>query len=120
MCVKIIGLNSENKYNSKIPLEEQLYNYSKVVIKYESKDPDIDKFLNEMERCCKTGISLNINVDVIHENNIKGAKAKRQVKRLLKDLNVNEAIKLLVDIQYKTNKTLEEMSNFCLNEKNNV
>jgi len=119
MCVKIANSISEVKYDSKKPLEEQLNGYNKVIIKYESKDPDIDKFLEEMERCCKTGVCLNIDVDMSHGNNLKGMRAKRQAKRLVKDLNLNEAIKLLVNMHSQADRTLKEMSDFCLNGKNN-
>jgi hypothetical protein len=118
MCVKIKSINSEAKYNPRVPLELQVSDCDKIVIKYEAKDPDIDKFIGEMERCCKTGINLNIDVDVAHQNDIKGAKAKKQVKRLLKDLNLNEAIKLLVMAHSKTDRKLEEMANFCLRKDN--
>lgn len=119
MCVKIVNSISETKYDSKKPLEQQVSNNDRVVIKYESKDPDIDKFLDEMERCCKTGICLNIDVDMSHENNLKGMRAKRQAKRLVKDLNLNEAIKLLVSMHSQADRTLKEMSDFCLNGKDN-
>ncbi|HXN74922.1 MAG TPA: hypothetical protein VN855_00335 [Candidatus Acidoferrum sp.] len=66
-----------------------------------------------MERLCKTGISCNVSVDVAHNNNIKGIKANKQLKRLKKDLDLNEAIKLLVNLHSSTDRVLEEMSNFC-------
>lgn len=115
MCIRIIGLDSDVKYNSEKPLEEQIVGSKEVVIKYDPKDTDIDKFLCEMERLCSNGVSLgtDLRVDVIHNNHLSGVKAKKQVKRLNKDLNLNEAIKLLTSLQSKTDKTLEELSNFC-------
>ena len=113
MCVKIIKSDVETKYDAKKPLEEQLEGSNQVVIHYEPKDPDIDVFLGEMERFCKMGIGTNVTVDVIHKNNIKGAKAKKQVNRLMRDLDLNEAIKLLVNLHSKCDTSLSEMSNFC-------
>lgn len=115
MCIRIKGLDSEVKYDAARPLEEQIVGSKEVVIKYDPKDPDIDAFLCEMERMCSSGISIgtDVRVDVIHNNHLKGVKAKRQVKRLNKDLSLNEAIKLLTNLQSKTDKTLEELSIFC-------
>lgn len=115
MCIRIKGLDSDVKYNSDRPLEEQILGSKEVVIKYDPKDRDIDKFLCEMERLCSRGISVgtDIRVDVIHNNHIKGARAKNQVKRLNKDLNLNEAIKLLTNLQSKMDKSLGELSSFC-------
>lgn len=112
MCIRIIGSGSEDKYNSEIPLENQIQD-KEVIIKYDPKDPDIDKFLCEMERLCSNGISANVKVDVIHNDCLNGIKAKKQIKRLSKDLNLNEAIKLLTTLHSKTDKALEELSLFC-------
>lgn len=113
MCIRIIGQNTEAKYDSKRPLEEQLCGSEQIVIRYEPKDADIPKFVDEVERLCKTGISFNTNVNVVHNNHLKGAKAKKIMNKLMKDLNLNEAIKILVSLQSETDKTLESLSNFC-------
>jgi hypothetical protein len=113
MCVKIIGDGIECKYDSSKPLEEQVCDNRRVIINYEAKDPDVEKFIHEMERLCKTGISTNMTVKIEHNNDIKGIKAKKQLKRLEKDLDLNEAIKLLVKIQQSTDMKLETLSNFC-------
>lgn len=113
MCVRIIGPDTETKYDAKRPLEEQIKGSEQIVIRYEPKDPDIDKFLGEMERFCKMGISTNITVEVSHKNSLKGARAKKQVNRIMRDLDLNEAIKLLVNLHSKCDRTLREMSNIC-------
>lgn len=113
MCIRIIHKDAEVKYNSKKPLEQQLYGSEQVVIKYEPKDRDIDIFVGEVERLCKTGICINTNIKVLHNDNLKGAKAKKLMGRLSKDLNLNEAIKILVTMQSETNKKLEALSTFC-------
>ena len=113
MCIKILNCNSSLSYDSSKPLEDQLKNADEVVIKYDPKDPDMDRFIEEMERLAKTGISCNVSLDVAHNNNIKGAKAKKQIKRLRKDLDLNEAIKILVNIHSELDKQLEAISLFC-------
>jgi hypothetical protein len=113
MCIKILNCNSEIKYDSSVPLENQLKNSEKVVINFDPKDPDMDVFLGEMERLVKTGISCNVSLDVKHNNYVGGAKAKKQIKRLRKDLDLNEAIKLLVTIQSELDKKLENISTIC-------
>jgi hypothetical protein len=113
MCVRLIDDGMVCNYDSSRPLEEQIGNDTQVVINYEPKDPDINTFLVEMERLCKSGISANVKVEIQHNNAIKGIKAKKQLKRLKKDLDLNQAIKLLVNLQRKTDITLEELSNFC-------
>lgn len=113
MCIRIIHKDAEFKYNSKKPLEQQLYGSEQVVIRYEPKDRDIDIFVGEVERLCKTGVCINANIKVLHNNHLKGAKAKKLMDRLSKDLNLNEAIKILVTMQSETNRKLEELSTFC-------
>lgn len=113
MCIKIVHKDAEVKYDSKKPLEEQLCGSERVVIRYEAKDTDIPVFVDEVERLCKTGISLNTHVKVIHNDHLKGQKAKKLMGRLMKDLDLNEAIKILVNLQSGTDKKLEEMASFC-------
>ena len=113
MCIKIIKSDSEARYDSSIPLEDQLCGSQHIVINYEPKNTDIDRFSDELERLCKTGTSIEVSVDVIHGNNLRGAKAKKRIGRLMKDLDLNEAVKLLVNLQSKTDKKLEELANHC-------
>lgn len=113
MCIRIIKSDEEIKYDSSKPLEEQLCGSQHVVINYEPKNTDIDRFTEEVERMCKMGTSINVNVQVMHNNNIKGIKAKKRVGRLMKDLELNEAVKLLVNLQSNTDKKLEELADFC-------
>jgi hypothetical protein len=114
MCIKIKGLDSEVQYDVARPLEEQLDNASEVTINYNPTDTEsLDKFICEVERMRDHGISADIKVDVIHNDFLKGIKAKKQMSRLNKDLGLNEAIKLLVTLQTKTDKVLAELSDFC-------
>lgn len=113
MCIRIIHENEEVKYDSSEPLEQQLLGSKRVVVTYEPKDRDIDRFVAEVERLCKTGVSISANVEVVHKNSVGGAKAKKLMKRLTKDLELNEAIKILVTMQSEMNRKLEVLSTFC-------
>lgn len=113
MCVKIVKEDLELKYDPEIPLEKQLEGSEEVFINYDSNDDSITKFLSEMERVCSIGLDLNVKINFVNNNSIQGARSKRKVKKIKKDLNLNEAIKILVDLQSKTDKTLKELSAFC-------
>jgi sugar-specific transcriptional regulator TrmB len=112
-CIKIIDSDSETNYQIGVPLEEQIHDSQKVVIDYDPKDEAIDYFLLDMKRLCNTGINADFKVDVIPNNCLNGMKVKKQLKRLTKDLHLNEVIKLLTLLQSKTDKVLEELSGFC-------
>jgi hypothetical protein len=116
MCVKIIGPDTETKYDVGRPLEDQVCGSQKVVIDYNPLDPDINTFVCEMERLRDNGISADVKVDFLPNNFMSGMKVKNQVKKLTKDLNLNEVIKLLTVLQNKTDKALEELSSFCHKE----
>lgn len=110
MCIKI----NEVAYDTTTPLEEQLGASNKIVIDYEPEDSSIDKFVGEVERICKNGISCNLNIEVLTNNILKGAKIKKQARMLEFDLKVNDLIRLMTTIQSHADKTLEEMSEACL------
>lgn len=120
MCIKILNCGLECAYDAERPLEEQLSDSSEVHINYEPKDPSMDRFLGEMERLCKTGISATVNVKISHNDYLSGVKAKKQIRKFNKDLNLNEAIKLLTKLHSTIDKSLEELSNACLNESKRV
>lgn len=113
MCIRIINSESEVKYNASIPLEHQLNGGERIVVKYERKDPDIGKFVREIERLSKNGISANINVEVLYSDDLQGAKTKKLVKKLVKDLDVNEVIKLLANFHHTSDKILGELAIYC-------
>lgn len=113
MCIRIIRPNSEIKYDSTKPLEEQLCGSQHVVINYEPLNNDIDSFSDQLERLCKIGTSISVSVDVRYDNYLKGAKAKKRISRLLKDLDLNETVKALVTLQSGLDKKLEELANYC-------
>lgn len=116
MCIKIVRLKEEVSYDVNTPLEEQLRGSKQVVINYEPKDPSIDKFLDEIERLCKNGISAKLNIHFNHNNNLSGVRIRNEMLKLSKGLDLNEVIKIMTMIQVEADKKLEEIANYC-NEK---
>lgn len=98
------------------PLEEQLRGSKQVIVNYEPKDPAIDKFLDEMERMCKKGVSASVNITFNHNNHLSGAKSKKKANTLAEDLDINEVIKLITKAQAETDKKLEEISKCCFDK----
>ena len=113
MCIKIIKDDLEIKYNPEIPIEQQLKGSEEIYIKYDSSDKTIGRFLSEMEKICAMGLNLDVKINFTNNDSIQGAKTKRKIKKIKKDLNLNEAIKILAILQSKTDETLKELSNFC-------
>lgn len=114
MCIKIVRLSEEFSYDSEIPLEQQIGANSQIVVNYDPKDPSIDKFLDEVERLCKDGVSTKLNIKFNHNNFLAGAKLKKEMAQKAKDLDINEIIKLMVTVHKEADKKLEEMANYCL------
>jgi len=114
MCVKIFSDKSETEYDASRPLEDQIGGSNKIVIDYRPEDSSIEKFVDEVERICKNGISCNLNIEVMTNNILRGAKIKRKAKELVFDLKLNDLIKLMSTVQSVTDKKLEEMSQLCL------
>jgi len=114
MCIKIVRLKEELEYDSSKPLEDQLKGAKQVVVNYQPHNSQIDQFLHEVERLCKTGVSASLNIKFNHNNHLLGAKAKKEIERLSKDIDFNEVIKLMTLIQRKADDTLEQMYEICL------
>lgn len=114
MCVKIVRSKAEVSYDMNTPLEEQLKGCKQIVVNYEPKDPAIDKFLGEVERLCKNGISTKLNIEFNHNNFLLGAKTSKQLAKLAKQLDFNEIIKFMVNSHAESDKKLEEIANYCM------
>lgn len=113
MCIKIVRSKGEVSYNTERPLEEQLRGSKQIVINYEPCDPTIDKFLDEVERLCKNGITAKLNIKFNHNNNLAGARTSKKMAMLSKELDFNEIIKLMVTAQAEADKKLKELSGIC-------
>jgi hypothetical protein len=114
MCIKIFNSTNESEYDTDRPLEEQVGESDRIVIDYSPEDSSIEKFVGEVERICRNGVSCNLNIEVLTNNILKGAKVKRQTRALEFDLKLNDLIKLMATVQSHTDKKLEEMSELCL------
>jgi hypothetical protein len=114
MCIKIITESSEIEYDANTPLEEQLAESNRIVIDYHPEDLSIDKFVGEVERICKNGVTCNLSIEVLTNNILRGAKVKKHAQALELDLKMNNLIKLMVMAQSHADKKLEEMSEMCL------
>src|ERR1035438_7277640 len=90
MCIKIIRADDEIKYDKSKPLEDQIKGSKQIVIDYTPNDPSLERFLDEIERFCQTGINRTLNIKVKHNNNVMGAKVKSKIKEYAKDLKINE------------------------------
>lgn len=117
MCIKIIRADDEIKYDISKPLEDQIRGSKQIVVDYEPNDPSLDKFLDEIERFCQTGVNRTFNIKVKHNNNVMGAKVKSKMKEYAKDMNLNEVIRSLVNIYSEADKKLEEISTMCVVKK---
>lgn len=115
MCVKIVRLKETKPYDVNRPLEEQLRGSKQVVVNYEPKDPSIDRFLTEVERLCKNGVTASLNIQFNHNNYVKGKRLQKEVQKLAEDLDLNEVIKFMVTAQAEADKKIEEMLQLCLN-----
>jgi len=113
MPIRIITAESEVKYNASVPLENQINGGERIIVRYEKKNPDIGKFVREIERLSRNGISANISVEVLHSDDLQGAKTKKLVKKLVKDLDINEVIKLLTNFHHTSDKRLGELAIYC-------
>jgi hypothetical protein len=114
MCIKILQDDNIAKYDTKRPLEDQLAGSQEVLIDYDPKDCfAVDQFICEMKRLRDTGVSFVPTIKVQHNNHIHGMQTKKNILKLSKEMGINEVIKLLVTLQHKTDKTLEELSIFC-------
>jgi len=110
MCVKIIKCSHEIPYDAERPLEEQIHGSEQIIVNFQPEDPEIKKFLDEVERICQTGVSCNLNILVRTNNMLNGARVKRRAKELESQIMLNDAIKLMALAQAEVDKKLEELS----------
>jgi len=119
MCITIVKTKNEIPYDITRPIEEQIRGSKQVVINYEPNDPSIEHFLNEVERICQNGIACSLNIKVIHNNYINGARTSKKSKQLEMELRLNDIVKIMSTSFYNNDKKLEELANLCLNRKYN-
>lgn len=110
MCVKIIKNECEIEYNPSRPLEEQIKGSTEVIVNYQPSDKSINDFLAEVQRYSKVGISAELNIKVIHNNDISGFKLRKQLKKALNDIKLNEIIKIMVISHTEMDDKLGELA----------
>jgi len=116
MCVKILYADHEVSYDMNKPLEDQLVDSAEIVVGYDPEDPAIGKFFTEMERVCQTGVSCDVNIKVVHNNHLSGARANRQAKKLNVELEVNNLIKAMVLSHSEVDRKLKNLTKICSGE----
>ena len=119
MCVRMVRDNIPCSYDPQGDFLEQTKNCTEVVVEYLPEDKEIKKFLQEIQKCAKNGTHLDFNIKVNYGNYLSGFKTKKEIKRALNDINLNEIVKLLALSQHGAEKTLEELSSMCLNREMN-
>lgn len=117
MSVKIFYSEKIATYNPEESLSAQLKGCKKVVIDYEPKDQSITKFVDEIERLCDKGNSTALNIDIVHNNHIMGARVKQRLQQAEVDTHINQLIKLLVVGHSEADKKLEQMITICTKER---
>lgn len=115
MCIKIFKNGVETPYDMQKPIEPQVADSTEISIDYEPNCDEISIFLKDVERCVDTGSNLNLNLKIKYGNFLMGYKLKKQMKKAVNDISLNEIIKLLVLSQHSADRKLEELANICSN-----
>lgn len=113
--MKILKENLEIKFDITAEFIPQVKN-STIVVNYEPEDKEIAYFLNCMEQCVKLGINPEINLKVNYNGYLPGFKVKKQLKRAMNDIHINDIVKLMVFSQSIADKKLEELTSLFLRE----
>lgn len=121
MCVKILRSGVSSEFNPSEPLEYQAWGAEKIVVNYNPVDPtigNVDLFIGEMERLCKTGISCNVDIQFNANNNLNGLRIERKLEKLKEKLDINELVKKLVMGHDECQRKLRELSSMCAEKSN--
>lgn len=110
MCVEIYKPESKQSYKPELPFEEQVMGSQEILIDCEPNCPKVAKFLDEVERICKNGQSLPIQIRLADNSNLKLFK---KAKQLNQDLLVNDIIGQAVLIHKNADTKLKELSDMC-------
>lgn len=113
MCITIVYPNKEEKFKSDTPLELQLADSNKILVNYDPKDESIGIFLREVERLVKQGVDTTMNITVSHNNHINGSRTKKSIKNSIKNIQLNEIIKKMVNMHSDVDNKLEELYSIC-------
>ena len=114
MCIKIVRSHDQFEFDPSEPLEYQIKGAKQVVIDYSPDDSRIQSFIDQMDRIVKNGVGCQMNIKVNPNNSLKAYQFERRVAEASRNLEVNEAISMLVRNQSETDKKLHDMQQMCL------
>lgn len=114
MCIRIIRSHEEVEFEPTEPLEYQVRGAKEVVISYDPKDNRIQSFMDQMDRIVKSGVGCQMNIRVNSNHTLNSYRFERQIAQASYDLDLNKAIKILVNAHNETDKKLSEMQQLCL------
>lgn len=117
MSVHIFKNHSEFSYDTERPIEEQIIGSDKILIDFKENDFAIEHFLNEVEKVSKTSFGFGLNIQVINNNLLNGARAKKRTLSASENLAINDIISLMVNMHYNTDKKLFELAKICVGNK---
>lgn len=113
MCVKIVKNNQIFDYDMKKPVTEQVKGSEEVIVNYLENDPSVHHFLDAIEEIAETTFGCGLNLRVIHNNTLNGARAKNKLVELNEKMTFNDIIRVMALIHYETDKKLSEIANIC-------
>ena len=111
MCVEIIKSEDKQSYRPELPFEQQFVGSEEVLIDCTPECPKVIKFLDEVEKVCKNGQSLPIQIKLANNSNLK---LFGKTKKLNEDLLLNDIIRQAVLIHENADSKLRELSEICL------
>jgi hypothetical protein len=112
MCVEIIKSEDQQSYKPELPLEDQICGCQEVLIDCANpKCYKVAKFLDEIEKVCKNGQSLPINIRLADNTNLK---LFSKTKKLSRELLLNDIMGHMALIHKNADDKLKELSEMCL------
>lgn len=121
MCVKIKKKNQTVNYDIDQPLERQLEGSEEIVVNYRSqKDPEVDRFLDEIEKSAKSGHLEHAGIKVVNNDNLPTVKAKKRVKKIQRHFQANELVQTLALSAFESDRKLDEISSLIKDRKHSV
>lgn len=114
MCIKIVRSHDQFEFDPSKPLEYQVKGAREVVIDYNPDDSRIQSFIDQMDRIVKNGVGCQMNIKVNSNNSLKSYQFERRIAEASRNIEVNEAISMLVRNQLETDNKLQDMQQLCL------
>jgi hypothetical protein len=113
MNVTIVKNNHLFDYDMSQPIEQQLKGSSEVLVNYVEEDEVVHHFLDEVERLSQSAFGYGMKIKVFHNDSINGAKAKKLMSEVSKNLSVNDIIQMMTNIHKETDDKLTEIAKMC-------